>query len=304
MTIAFPRDDLGVTYSIVARDPESGAFGVAVQSNYFAVGAVVPWVEAGVGAVATQASAEISYGPRGLERMRAGESARDALAALVAADEGRAVRQVGMVDRAGRAAVHTGESCVEYAGARTGDGWTVQGNMLRTDAVWDAMADAYTGTAGDFLDRLLATLDAAEAAGGDVRGRQAAALVVSAAADGSGPSIRLHVEDHAEPLVELRRLAQMQRAYAELDAAFDRLQAGELDGLVPAIEHALELAPDSREIKFRLAATLTLFGDPRGRPMLDEIYAQNSGWRELIPRLAAVGQLPDFPGVVEGLTGE
>jgi uncharacterized Ntn-hydrolase superfamily protein len=293
-----------MTYSIVARDPESGAFGVAVQSHYFGVGAVVPWVEAGVGAVATQASAEISYGPRGLERMRNGEPASDALSALLAEDDGRAVRQVAMVDNQGTAVVHSGESCVAYRGARGGEGWYAQGNMLRTDAVWDAMGEAYNGGSGDFLDRLLATLDAAEAAGGDVRGQQSAALVVSAAADGSGSAIRLHVEDHPQPLVELRRLLQMHRAYEELDAAFERVQAGELDGLVPALEHALELAPDSTEIRFRLAAALTLFGDSRGRPMLDAIYAQNDGWSALIPRLAAVGQLPDFPGIVEVLTGE
>jgi len=293
-----------VTYSIVARDPDTGAFGVAVQSCYFSVGAVVPWVEAGVGAVATQAFAEISYGPRGLERMRNGDGANAALSALVAEDEGRAVRQVAMVDSNSVAAAHTGTSCVEFAGTRTGAGWSVQGNMLRTDAVWDAMADAYTGWSGDFLDRLLATLDAAESAGGDVRGQQSAALVVSTAADGTGPAIRLQVEDHPQPLVELRRLVQMHRAYEVLDAAFARLQAGELDGLVPALEHALELAPNSREIRFRLAASLTLFGDPRGRPMLDAIYAENEGWRQLIPRLAAAGQLPDFPGVAEGLTGK
>jgi len=293
-----------VTYSIVARDPESGAFGVAVQSCYFGVGAVVPWVEAGVGAVATQASAEISYGPRGLDRMRKGEPANAALSALVAEDDGRAVRQVAMVDNQGMAVVHCGRSCVAYHGARGGEGWCAQGNMLRTDAVWDAMADSYTSASGDFLDRLLATLDAAEAAGGDVRGQQSAALVVSVAADGSGSAIRLHVEDHPQPLVELRRLVQVHRAYAELDAAFERLQAGELEGLVPALEHALELAPDITELRFRLAAALTVFGDPRGRPMLDEIYAHNDGWRALIPRLAAVGQLPDFPGIVEVLTGE
>lgn len=293
-----------MTYSIAARDPDTGAFGVGVQSCYFAVGAVVPWVEAGTGAVATQASAEIGYGTGGLERMSAGESSVDALAALVAADEGRDHRQVGMVDRDGRAAVHTGQLCVAYAGARTGDGWTVQANMMRHDTVPDAMGEAYTGASGDFLERLLAALDAAEAAGGDVRGQQAAALVVSTSADGAQPGLRLHVEDHAQPLVELRRLVQMHRAYVELDAAFERLQRGELEGLVEAIEHARSLAPDSAEIRFRLAATLTTVGDPRGRPMLDAMYAQNPGWRELIPRLAAVGTLPEVPGMVELLTQE
>jgi uncharacterized Ntn-hydrolase superfamily protein len=258
-------------------------------------------VEAGVGAVATQAMGEVSYGQLGLARMRKGEHADDALTALLAADDGRETRQVAMVDRDGRVAVHTGRSCVAYAGSRTGDGWSVQANMMRHDTVPDAMADAYTGATGDFLNRLLTALDAAEAAGGDVRGQQAAAIVVSA---DPGPYLRLHVEDHPEPLVELRRLVQMHRAYAELGAAFDRLQRGELDGLLPSLEHALELAPESKEIRFRLAATRTLFGDPRGRATLDEMYAANPGWRELIPRLAAAGTLPDLPGIVERLTGE
>jgi uncharacterized Ntn-hydrolase superfamily protein len=289
-----------VTYSIVARDPETGAFGVGVQSAYFSVGAVVPWVEAGVGAVATQAMSEVSYGRLGLERMRNGERADEALAALLAADDGREARQVAMVDRDGRAAVHTGKSCVAYAGARTGDGWSVQANMMRFATVPDAMADAYTGATGDFLDRLLAALDAAQAAGGDVRGQQAAALFVSA--KGAGADLRLHVEDHPQPLVELRRLVQMHRGFHEMGAAFDRLQQGDLDGLVPALERALELAPDSNEVRFRLAAARTLFGDPRGRTTLDEMYGENPGWRELIPRLAAAGLLPDVPGIVETLS--
>ena len=296
-----------MTYSIVARDPESGALGVAVQSHYFSVGAVVPWVEAGVGAVATQAFAELSYGPLGLTRMRAGEAANDALAALVAADPGHATRQVAMVDNNGMAGSHTGLSCVEYAGAHVGDGWVVQANMMRNATVPDAMAEAYAGSSGDFVGRLLATLDAAEAAGGDVRGQQSAALVVSSiAADASvsaGSVLRLQVEDDERPLDELRRLVEMRRGYEILDAAFERLQAGELDGLVPALERALELAPTSREIRFRLAAALTMFGDPRGRPMLDQLFRENEGWRELVPRLAAVGVLPDLPGVVELLTG-
>jgi hypothetical protein len=230
--------------------------------------------------------------------MRAGDAAGDALATLLAADDLRETRQVAMVDHDGRVAVHTGRSCIAYAGDRTGDGWSVQANMMRHDTVPDAMAEAYIGSTRDFPDRLLAALDAAQAAGGDIRGQQAAAIVVST--DG-GPDIRLHVEDHPLPLVELRRLLQVHRGYAELGAAFARLQHGELDGLLPALEHALELAPDSDEIRFRLAATRTLFGDPRGRATLDEMYAENPGWRELIPRLAAVGMLPDFPGIVEAL---
>ena len=293
-----------MTYSVVARDPESGRFGVAVQSHYFSVGGVVPWVEAGVGAVATQAFAQPSYGPLGLDRMRAGDTADAALGALVAADSGAAVRQVAMVDRAGRAAAHTGASCVAYAGHRTGPDWSVQANMMRNDTVPDAMAEAFVGTGGDLLERLLATLDAAEAAGGDVRGQQAAALLVSGPADGNGVpgAIRLHVEDHEQPLVELRRLVNMHRAYEILDATFERVQAGDFVGMVPALEHALELAPTSDEVRFRLAVSLAMFGDARGRPMLDELYAKNSGWRDLIPRMVATGTIPEMPGLMELLT--
>jgi uncharacterized Ntn-hydrolase superfamily protein len=297
-----------VTYSVVARDPDTGAFGVAVQSHYFATGAVVPWVEAGVGAVATQAMAEVSYGPLGLERMRAGQSASDALAALVAADPGRDTRQVAMVDNAGMAVAHTGRNCIAHAGARGGEGWSVQANMMRNTTVPDSMALAYLAAPGDFVERLLVTLDAAEAAGGDVRGQQSAALVVSStAADASvsaGSVVRLHVEDHPQPLVELRRLVAIHRGYEEMNAAFERMEAGDFDSVVPALERALAFAPDNDEMTFRLGAVLTISSDPRGRELLDGLFAKNPGWRELIPRLVAVGSIPDLPGVVALLTGE
>ena len=297
-----------MTYSVVAREPETGAFGVAVQSHYFAVGAVVPWVEAGVGAVATQAMGELSYGPLGLERMRAGASAADALAALLAADTGAETRQVAMVDRDGTVAVHTGANCVDYAGARTGDGWSVQANMMRNPTVPDAMADAFTSADGDFVERLLATLDAAEAAGGDIRGQQAAALVVSSTAPdasvSAGTVLRLHVEDHARPLAELRRLVTLRQSYQEMDVAMGHMESGDVGAVVAGLERALALAPDSDEVKFRFGAVLTIAGDPRGRAFLDEIFAKNPGWRDLIPRFVAKGVIPDLPGIVELLTGE
>ena len=204
-----------MTYSVVARDPETGAFGVAVQSHFFSTGAVVPWVEAGVGAVATQAFSELSYGPFGLERMRNGDSAGAALHALVANDAGESTRQVAMVDNAGRAAAHTGDRCVAHAGHRTGPGWSVQANMMLKDTVPDAMAEALAGTEGTFSDRLLAALDAAQAEGGDIRGQQSAAILISSiASDGrvaAGTVLRLHVEDHPHPLEELRRLVRVHR---------------------------------------------------------------------------------------------
>jgi uncharacterized Ntn-hydrolase superfamily protein len=292
-----------MTYSVVARDPESGAFGVGVQSHYFSTGAVVPWVEAGVGAVATQSFADITYGTLGLERMRAGERAGAALAALVAADEGRATRQVGMVDREGRAAAHTGDGCVTHAGHRTGAGWSVQANMMLNPTVPDAMADAYTGTQGDFLDRLLAALDAAQAEGGDIRGQQSAALLVSStAADGrvgADKVLRLHVEDHERPLAELRRLVNLQRAYEELTSAQDLAKSGEFDGVLPAMDRAFALAPGNTEIRFWHAGMRSMFGDPRGRPELDTFFAAHPDWREFVRRLVAAGIVPDSPEIKE-----
>lgn len=292
-----------MTYSVVARDPESGAFGVGVQSHYFLVGAVVPWAEAGVGAVATQSFADITYGTLGLERMRSGESAEAVLAALVAADTGQAMRQVGMVDDTGRAAAHTGDGCVAHAGHRTGPGWSVQANMMLNSTVPDAMADAYTGTRGAFLDRLLAALDAAQAEGGDIRGQQAAALLVSSPAPdgrvGAAKVLRLQVEDHERPLDELRRLVNLQRAYEALTNAQDLARSGEFAGVLPAMDRAFSLAPDNTEIRFWHAGMRSMFGDPRGRPELDAFFAAHPDWREFVRRLVAAGVVPDSPEIKE-----
>ena len=216
-----------MTYSIVARDPETGELGVAVQTRSFAVGAIVPWAEAGVGAVATQAFTERSYGPLTLSLLQAGRAADEALRGLVAADPDEAVRQVGVVDAAGRTAVHTGERCVPEAGHLSGTGFTVQANMMRSAEVWPAMADAYERPAGSLPQRLLAALDAAEAAGGDFRGRQTAALLVVEGTPSGRPwdarVVDVRVDDHPDPLGELRRLVTLAEAYRRL-----RLLAGDL----------------------------------------------------------------------------
>jgi uncharacterized Ntn-hydrolase superfamily protein len=206
-----------MTYSIVARDAATGELGVAVQSHWFSVGSVVPAAEAGVGAVATQAFAEPSYGPLGVARMRAGASAREALDELLAADEGRELRQVAMVDARGGAAAHTGAACVAGAGHLVRDGVSGQGNMLDSDAVWQALVPGFEAARGPLAERLLAALDAAEAAGGDIRGRQSAALLVV----GGERPVELRVEDHPDPLGELRRLLGVHRAYERLGAALD-----------------------------------------------------------------------------------
>jgi uncharacterized Ntn-hydrolase superfamily protein len=203
-----------VTYSLVARDAETGELGVAVQSCSFGTGRVVPWAAAGVGAVATQSFTLPSYGPLGLGALRDGAAPVEALAALVAADELRELRQVALVDRHGRTASHTGAACIPAAGAQAGDGFSAQGNMLRSDEVWQAAAEGFEGATGTLAERLLAGLDAAEAAGGDFRGSQAGAILV-VPGEGAGEiwgerAVDVRVDDHPEPLRELRRLLRLE----------------------------------------------------------------------------------------------
>jgi uncharacterized Ntn-hydrolase superfamily protein len=231
-----------VTYSIVARDGETGELGVAVQTRSFGVGRAVPWALAGVGAVATQSITDKSYGPLALELLRAGKRADEALTALLAADRDRAVRQVAIVDSQGRTAAHTGSACIADAGHVTGDGWSAQANMMRSADVWPAMAETYEAAAGSLALRLLAALDAAEAVGGDFRGRQAAALLVVEAQSAGKPwderVCDLRVDDHEEPLAELRRLLRKEEAYRRLnrlgaedptEEAFDEARAAGIE---------------------------------------------------------------------------
>lgn len=210
------------TFSIVARDPKTGEMGVAVQSHWFSVGSVVPWAEAGVGAVATQSFADPSYGPKGLNLMRSGKSAPKALKELIAADSDEAVRQVAMVDAKGRVAVHTGKRCIECTGHKIGDGYSVQANLMLNDRVPAAMAKAFEKTHGDLAERMMAALEAAQEVGGDIRGKQSAAMIVVEAQSSSKPLadrvVDLRVVDHPEPLKELRRLLTLARACKHMNA--------------------------------------------------------------------------------------
>lgn len=204
-----------MTYSIIGRDPDSGVIGVAVQSRYFSVGAVVPWAEAGVGAVATQSFVDPSYGPLGLALMRRGMSAPAALQSLVAHDSEASYRQVAMIDRMGRVAIHTGEQCLKAAGHGVGEQVAAQANLMARETVWGAMIKAFSQTPGDLALRFLAALDAAEAEGGDRRGKQSAALLI-VRAQPTGKSwldrvVDLRVEDHPEPVEELKRLFRLHR---------------------------------------------------------------------------------------------
>ena len=213
-----------MTYSIVARDPVSGRFGVAVQSHYLSVGPVVPWLEAGAGAVATQASVNVSFGPIALEMLRAGWEAERIVAALVAGDTRAAQRQLGVVDAEGHAAAHTGAECILACGHVVGEGYSTQGNLLRSDAVWQALAPAFEAARDEgvpFWEQLMRALEAAELAGGDVRGSQSAAIQIVEGQSRGGPwrgrVMDLRVEDHPQPVAELRRILTIDRAYALLD---------------------------------------------------------------------------------------
>ncbi len=211
------------TFSIVARDSETGDLGIAVQSKFLAVGAVVPWARAGVGAVATQAWANVTYGPRGLELLAAGYSAEEVVALLTGEDPGRAERQLGIVDSQGQAATFSGEQCIPWAGGIVGDGFCCQGNILVGPEVVNAMADAYRSTTGTFALRLLTALEAGQAAGGDSRGQQSAAILIVREGGGYGGGndryIDLRVDDHPTPIAELRRLVMLHRVYFQLDEA-------------------------------------------------------------------------------------
>jgi len=286
-----------MTYSIVARDKDTGELGVAVQSHYFQVGPVVPWAIAGVGAVATQSMVNISFGPLGLDYMSAGYSAEDALRALLAGDSQPEARQVALVDASGKVAAHTGAKCIPAAGHRTGDGFSVQANLMEKDTVWDAMFETYTSTNAPFAERLLAAMDAAEAEGGDIRGKQSAAmLVVTGRPTGRSwedRTIELRVEDAPDPLVELRRLLRVKRAYMAVNEA-DRLEeAKDLEGATRKLREAVELAPEMVEICFWGGLTMVQAGQAdEGYGLMARAVAKDKRWIETLRRLVAVDRLP------------
>jgi len=288
------------TYSIVARDPATGQLGVAVQSHWFSVGSVVPWAKAGVGAVATQSFTDPRYGPLGLQLMAHGRSAEEALTALVTTDEGRAVRQVAMVDANGQVGVHTGERAIESAGHRTGDGYAVQANLMEKKTVWDAMAEAYEAGEGDLASRLISALEAAQAEGGDIRGKQSAALlVVRGESTGSSWDDRLfdlRVEDHPEPVAELKRLVRLQRAYQNLNEGDRHVTAGDIEAAMESYRTAMDLVPDEAtngEAPFWVGITLASEGrTEEAVSFLRRAYAQDERWAELVSRLPASGLLP------------
>jgi uncharacterized Ntn-hydrolase superfamily protein len=304
---AVPRRPVA-TYSIVARDPVTKELGVAVQSHWFSVGSVVPWAESGVGAVATQSFAEPSYGQLGLDLMRAGKSAPDALKGLLAADEARDVRQVAMIDAQGRVAAHTGAKNIPQAGHATGAQYSVQANLMAGDKVWPAMAKAYESTKGDLAGRLLAALEAAQAQGGDIRGKQSAAILIVSGTPSGRPwadrTFDLRVEDSTDPLAELRRLVTLQRAYQHMNAGDAAVEKHDAPGALREYAAAEALAPDNDEMVFWHAISMVGLGKADDAlPLLARAYQKNPGWRTLISRLPAAGLLSNDPKLLQKLQG-
>jgi uncharacterized Ntn-hydrolase superfamily protein len=278
-----------MTYSIVARDPGTGELGVAVQSHWFSVGPIVPWARPGVGAVATQANAEISYGPRGLELMQSGLDAQQALERLLTEDAGAGGRQVAMVDAQGRVAVHTGSSAIPFAGHVTGESVSCQANIMESERVWPAMLNAFTASEGSLTSRLLAALDAAEAQGGDARGRQSAAiLVVPAQGDHWDKIIELRVEDDPDPLVELRRVVRIHDAYELADRADGLAGEGRHDEAAALYQQASALDPGNHELRFWAGLGAAQGGDLDSAVAdVEAAIAMRPQWRELLERLPA-----------------
>jgi uncharacterized Ntn-hydrolase superfamily protein len=292
------------TFSIIARDPETGQLGVAVQSHWFSVGSVVPWVRSGVGAVATQSMADVTYGPLGLDLMEAGKTAEQALEGLLAADAHPEWRQVGMIDAKGNRAAHTGKQCIREAGHVIGDDFIVMANLMEKNTVWQAMADAYRSSTGDLAERMLAALDAAQNEGGDIRGRQSAAMIIvrakSTGVDYKDRLIDLRVEDNPNPLVELRRLVTLNRAYLLMNEGDEKMVQQDTKGALEAYGRAMDLAPDVTEIKFWAALTMFSEGmENEALKIFSEVFAKEPLWIEVTKRLPAAGLLVNDAGQLD-----
>ena len=292
------------TYSIVARDAETGELGVAVQSHWFSVGAVVAWAEPGVGAVATQSFVDPDYGPLGLQLMRSGKNASQALKALLSIDKNANVRQVGMVDASGRVANHTGNKAMIEHCDLTGEGFAVQANLMWKPTVCKAMATAYESSEGDLGERLMAALEAAEEEGGDLRGKQSAALLVVSGdrtqVPWGGRIFDLRVDEHVAPLVELRRLLTVSRAYNLTGQGNEQMIKGNIDKAVEAYVAAESLVPKNHEIVFWHAVALAGAGRvEQALPLFRKAFTIWPKWRELVPRLPVSGLLPDNPELLE-----
>ena len=290
-------DPFAHTFSIVARDLATGEMAVAVQSHWFSVGTSVSWAEAGVGVVATQSFTNKSFGLRGLALLKSGKSAQQALDELLSNDEGRDVRQVAILDNQGRVATHTGKKCVDMAGHQQGNQFSVQANMMLNATVWPAMAKAYEQNAAlPLAERVLAALQAAQAAGGDIRGRQSAALLVVRGQPTEGPwadrLVDLRVDDSAAPLPELARLLRLHRAYEHMNAGDLAVEKNDMAAAIREYQAAEKMFPQNLEMKYWHAITLANKQQlPAALALLGPVFRQEPNWRVLTERLPKVGLL-------------
>ena len=297
------------TYSIVALDEETGQLGVAVQSHWFSVGTVVPWAKAGVGAVATQSIAEPSYGPKGLALMENGVPADEALQSLLAKDPGENVRQVAMVDAQGNVGVHTGSRCISYASHITGKNCSAQATIMAKSTVPAAMIQAFENTLGNLAERMLAALDAAEAEGGDLRGRQSAAMLVVSGDPTGDPwkdrIVDLEVADHENPLLELRRLLRISQAYRHAQSGDEYMEQDNMEKALQEYSAAAKYYPDNPELPFWSAVTLAQTGElQKALPIFKDAFSRNDNLRELVPRIVKAGFLTDDQSVLQQILAQ
>ena len=293
-----------LTFSIVARDKKTGQLGVAVQSHWFSVGSIVPWARAGVGAVATQSMAVMSFGPLGLDLMAAGKSSHEALDALINVDKKSETRQVAMIDSKGLTAAHTGSKCIPYAGNFQGDSFSCQANLMSNDRIWREMAgDFKRNFSMEFPERLISALEAGQKAGGDIRGKQSAAILVVwgeiSANSWSGRFVDLRVEDHQSPITELKRLLRIQRAYEWANKGDELLTDGKFSKSLHAYEKAIEFAPEIEELQFWQAVSLVQSNRIReAKPIFKSVFKKNKNWIRVLNSLPRVGMLNVDPDLL------
>ncbi|MEW5842545.1 MAG: DUF1028 domain-containing protein [Bacteroidota bacterium] len=284
------------TYSIVAFDPQTGEMGVAVQSHWFSVGTSVTWGEAGVGVIATQSFVNASFGPRGLELLKKGMSPQEVVDELIESDDGRDFRQLAVLDSKGRAASYTGSKCIQPAGNIVGDGFSVQANLMSTDKVWPAMAEAFKNSKGPLAERMLTALEAAQKAGGDIRGKQSAAMLVfrgkSTGKAWEDKLVDLRVDDNPNPLIELKRLLKVHRAYEHMNNGDLQTEKNNMAKAMEEYSVAMKMFPDNLEMKYWTAVTLANNGRLKeALPMFKEVFAKDKNWKTLTPRLIPNGLL-------------
>jgi uncharacterized Ntn-hydrolase superfamily protein len=306
---SFYSEPFAHTYSIVARDPETGEMGVAVQSHWFSVGSVVAWGEAGVGVVATQSFVNVSFGLRGLELLKSGKTSQEAVDELIAGDEGRDERQLAILDSKGNVASYTGKKCIPEAGNLTGVNYSVQANMMLNNTVWKAMSEAFENSTGPLAERMITSLEAAQNEGGDIRGRQSASiLIVRGESTGNkweDKLIDLRVEDSDEPIKELKRLLKLHRAYEHMNNGDLAIVDGDIELALKEYSTAEEMFPDNLEMKFWHAVTLASVGKiDESLPLFKAVFAGDPNWRELLIRLPKVDLLSVSEEDMERIKGQ